>query len=833
MTQASSNTVFKNQACLLVFSIISSGFWAVLIFIPLLVLSAQSIRPSGSDYINNGRLAVLSFKTFGLAAVIAAVAVVLGYFPGKLFSIAKNKAVVLLLLLMPLVLPRYMLYYAWSLLLDPATCLGSFLSSDMSIARFVAGFTSTAVLVMWYWPLAALLISQGWRNIDRDVWDGARLESSLWQRFRYITMPLLGRPILLAFAVCFVFSLSEFTTFHLAGVDTIGTELAVLYELSGSEGVVMRAGWPIVLAAFAGAVILAVNVGGWSAHDVSIPDSGFRSGSNKFMLLILILLAFISLVGPVVLLGLHVRDVKPFIQFLRLHIDDLGFSLAIAALAAVFAHVIAYSALSIKQSKRFGSVISACVNASIFLAMLVPASMIAVSLIKMLAVCNAPAGLRNSWLLVSAGQACRFSGVALIILILARACHQKQLSEMASLDGASRFKGWLYVHLPLTWPLIAGSFLLIIMLSITELSATMVLLPAGLPNFAQRLLNQMHYARDQQVIASCLILTGSFIVLTLIVVLLFTLIRVRRFCILVLLAGSAFLTGCERESGASKTVDIENIFGTTGRGQGEFLYPRAIDIAADQTVAVVDKTGRIQSFTADGEFISVIQMPVIKKGKPVGISFGPDGNLYVADTHYHRVVVFAPDGKILKKFGEYGKGRGQFIYPTDVEFSDDGKIFVAEYGGNDRISVFDEDGIFLFSFGSFGSGNGQFSRPSSLCIDHEKKLLYIADACNHRIAVYDYNNEKLAGYFGVVGLDSGQLRYPYDIELLSDGNLAVCEYGNNRVQIFDPAGRPLGFAGGAGRAAGRLAYPWAVAADDKDRLYVVDAGNNRIQVWKF
>ncbi len=52
---------------------------------------------------------------------------------------------------------------------------------------------------------------------------------------------------------------------------------------------------------------------------------------------------------------------------------------------------------------------------------------------------------------------------------------------------------------------------MIVMFGMTELSATMVLLPAGLPNFAQRLLNQMHYARDQQVIASCLILIGFFL----------------------------------------------------------------------------------------------------------------------------------------------------------------------------------------------------------------------------------------------------------------------------------------------------------------------------------
>lgn len=735
-----------------------------------------------------------------------------------------------MLLLLSLVLPRYMLYYAWSLLLDPATPLGRSIASNMTLARFAAGFTSTSVLVMWYWPLAALLICQGWRNIDADVWNSARLDATAWQRFRYVTLPLLGKPIMLAFAVCYVFSLSEFTTFHLAGVDTVGTELAVLYTLSGLESVVVRAAWPIALIAIAGAVLLAVSVGRWNVYDATATGIHKTCGSKRFPWVVLFLLSFLSLVGPVLMLALHVRDIKPFEEFLRLHVDELGYSLMIAAIAAVFAHIIAYGALSINQSGRFGFWISTTVNASIFLAMLLPASVMAVSIIKMLGAVEFTAGLRQNWLIVSAGQACRFAGIALVILILSRGSHQKHLSEMAAVDGASDFKTWLHVHLPCTWPLIAGSFLLVVMLSVTELSATMVLLPAGLPNFAQRLLNQMHYARDQQVIASCLILISVFILMTLIIVLLFTAIKFRRFSCVMLIVLVLFLCGCGFEIPGAQTQEVENIIGRTGHGDGEFLYPRAIDISDDGIVAVVDKTGRIQKFTPGGEFISKMQMPLTEDGKPVGLTHGPDGNLYVADTHYQRVLVLSPEGEIVMQFGEYGKEEGQFIYPTDVEFADE-KIYVSEYGGNDRISVFDLEGEFLFSFGTWGSGDGQFSRPSALCVNHEKKLLYVADACNHRIAVYDFYG-KLVKYFGTSGLDAGQLRYPYDIELLEDGKLAVCEYGNNRLQIFDDEGNSLSLAGTAGREPGQLAYPWGVADGEDGSLYIVDGGNNRVQVWK-
>jgi hypothetical protein len=68
----------------------------------------------------------------------------------------------------------------------------------------------------------------------------------------------------------------------------------------------------------------------------------------------------------------------------------------------------------------------------------------------------------------------------------------------------------------------------------------------------------------------------------------------------------------------------------------------------------------------------------------------------------------------------------------------------------------------------------------------------------------------------------------------SDGNLIVCEFGNNRVQLIDKkTGRGLKTWGTGGHEPGQLAYPWATAVDKRDRVVAVDAGNNRLQVFEF
>jgi len=270
------------------------------------------------------------------------------------------------------------------------------------------------------------------------------------------------------------------------------------------------------------------------------------------------------------------------------------------------------------------------------------------------------------------------------------------------------------------------------------------------------------------------------------------------------------------------------IFGGTGMGLGELSYPRAAALEADGNLLVVDKSARIQRFTPDGTPVMAWRMPDYDAGKPTGLGVGPDGRIYVADTHYSRVLVFAPDGREVMRFGHRGTGPGEFILPTDVLVTRDGFIYVGEYSGNDRISRFAPDGRYLSSFGGPEAGAARLQRPQGLLPDADGSL-WVADACNHRICRFTAEGA-LVATLGREGTGAGELRFPYGLDWLSDGTLVVVEYGNNRVQRFTREGQSLGTWGSAGRRPGQLAYPWAVVVGPGDRMYVIDSGNNRVQV---
>ena len=248
---------------------------------------------------------------------------------------------------------------------------------------------------------------------------------------------------------------------------------------------------------------------------------------------------------------------------------------------------------------------------------------------------------------------------------------------------------------------------------------------------------------------------------------------------------------------------------------------------------IVDKTGRIQVFTREGQYLRGWRTPEIEFGKPSGLSFDRQGNLLVADTHYHRVLVYTPAGKMLDQRtlgGKAGHGPGEFNFVTDAVQDSQGNYYVAEYGEFDRIQKFSPAGEFVMQWGGRGHERGEFSRPQNLALDAEDRI-WVADACNHRIQVFEVvgDEARLVLIWGENGPAPGQLSYPYDLVLDGKGHVYVCEFGNHRVQKLTLDGQSISCWGTAGRKEGELSCPWALVLDDHGRIHVLDTYNHRVQ----
>jgi sugar lactone lactonase YvrE len=252
--------------------------------------------------------------------------------------------------------------------------------------------------------------------------------------------------------------------------------------------------------------------------------------------------------------------------------------------------------------------------------------------------------------------------------------------------------------------------------------------------------------------------------------------------------------------------------------------PRSIVAIADNRLIILDNAGRVLILDSKGDVVKQWWMPEHDVGKAEGACLLRDGRIVVADTHYHRLVFFDQEGNVLSTYGERGDADGQFHWPIDVIQDPAGFLYVAEYGGNDRIQKFTPDCEHVLTIGSFGDEAAAFQRPSGLAW-HDGRL-YIADAINNAVKVFTDEG----AFVGVLKDQERaiELKFPYDLSIGPDGLLYIIEYQAGRLTVMERTGRVTGRYGRSGRGDGELSTPWGVAVDAHGRVWIADTNNRRI-----
>lgn len=137
------------------------------------------------------------------------------------------------------------------------------------------------------------------------------------------------------------------------------------------------------------------------------------------------------------------------------------------------------------------------------------------------------------------------------------------------------------------------------------------------------------------------------------------------------------------------------IIGRRGTAVGNFVAPFDVAISDEGKVYVIDIfNSRVQVFTLSGEFLFTWGVSGTGDGEfvePRGIACGPGGLVAVSDVGKtdqvrDRIQVFDADGTFLCGFGSNGWGDGQFRFVTGLAFDPDGRIYAAE-AHNHRVSV--------------------------------------------------------------------------------------------------------------------------------------------------
>ena len=177
---------------------------------------------------------------------------------------------------------------------------------------------------------------------------------------------------------------------------------------------------------------------------------------------------------------------------------------------------------------------------------------------------------------------------------------------------------------------------------------------------------------------------------------------------------------------------------------------------------------------------------------PFLLANGPHGELIVGNnspsiTH---LVMFSEQLQYLQVIGSEGNKNGMFQRICGIAIDKEGFLYVTDCLLN-CIQKFELNGRFISKFGMKGTGNGQFNEPFGLTFS-KCNLLFVCDRKNHRIQVFQ--GECYFFKFGRFSKERepGTFDQPVDLTLNNnEDKLFITDWGNNRVQVFEPNGQFL------------------------------------------
>ncbi|HRI05851.1 MAG TPA: NHL repeat-containing protein [Candidatus Dojkabacteria bacterium] len=288
------------------------------------------------------------------------------------------------------------------------------------------------------------------------------------------------------------------------------------------------------------------------------------------------------------------------------------------------------------------------------------------------------------------------------------------------------------------------------------------------------------------------------------------------------LAAFLFLSALAFFALPSKSFAAFNTDGILPEDYINIGIPQDLVVLDDGDIWYVDAQGfRLVKINQSG----VIERVVGREGNddgefecPIsGLTVDSDGFLYVLSAC--KVYVLDSNGGMIDRWGQSGEEQPwYFLNPRGIMYDPISDSLYITDEARDRVMNFSKDGDINFYFGTSGSGASQIDGPVGFDIDSEGNL-YIADGENHRVQVFTSNGV----HVNTIG-SSSIFEFVKDVEILSNGHIAVSSQNNQKIYIFDVDENILETWGEYGEDEDQFHSPHYLASDSSSNIYVADWG---------
>ncbi len=436
------------------------------------------------------------------------------------------------LMAVPLLLPNYFAYAGWGLLRGPRTRIGDWLASGPAWRLDVAG-KAIAVwgLGLWAWPLAMLVLWLGVRRVSGATLESLAVEGApWWARARVIGRQVRGA-WLAAVGVVTLVMLGSLVPLDVANVPTYSVTLLRLLSAHEEYQAAWVGAWPLVVIAVAAGWVVTSRL---RPEPEAAPEeaAGSRSGPARWWRWCGAAVWGLSVVAPGALFVMNMREpphgptaasiVRLSAAFWREYgeavVISAGTAAAVGAIVAVVSAAVWYGLSAVRG--RGAPAVGRWTIRVMVVAGLTPGVLIG-------------SVLRRAWDVPWGGVLAEWVGGTTAIVVLAHAARfgfvgaligwwlsrqeAPEVRDLRAIDGADALRGWLGACGAPRWAGVAGAALGAAVLSFHEIEAAVQVSPPGAASLAQKLLEALHYARDERLAAGAVNLMGAGVVCAIVV----------------------------------------------------------------------------------------------------------------------------------------------------------------------------------------------------------------------------------------------------------------------------------------------------------------------------
>ncbi|HEY0264280.1 MAG TPA: Ig-like domain repeat protein [Granulicella sp.] len=234
---------------------------------------------------------------------------------------------------------------------------------------------------------------------------------------------------------------------------------------------------------------------------------------------------------------------------------------------------------------------------------------------------------------------------------------------------------------------------------------------------------------------------------------------------------------------------------------------------------------------------------------PSAVAFDPQGNLYIAEREGHRVLRVDAAGEVTSVAGSGMQGfagdggpatTAELDSPSGVAVDAVGNLYIADThnhrvrrvdGATGVIATVAGSGVAGFAGDDGAVASARLDVPSGVAVDAAGNL-YIADTGNQRVRLVNAATGVIStiagngtqGFGGDGGpASSAELNQPQGVAVSASGDVYIADAGNRRVRVMRGA---TGLMATVGMA---LALPRGLAVDAAGNVYIADAASQQVR----